>query len=282
MILLDRLQRRVDEFDVIHFHFDTLHYPVMRPHARRVLTTLHGRQDLPDLAALYKAMPELGLVSVSDAQRIPVPDASFVATVHHGLPLDLYRPTLGKGGGYLAFLGRLAPEKRPDVAIEIACKAGMPLLLAAKVDPVDRDYFESAIEPLLNEPGIEFIGELGDHEKEKFLGNASALLMPIAWPEPFGLVMIEAMACGTPVLAFPAGSVPEVVDHGVSGMIVDSLDLAVACLPDLLRIDRAGVRRCFERRFTSRRMALDYVATYERLVAARLTVPADRRPISAP
>jgi glycosyltransferase involved in cell wall biosynthesis len=277
MVLLDQLQRRLDEFDVIHFHFDALHYPLMRPHARRVLTTLHGRQDLPDLAVLYRAMPELGLVSISDAQRAPVPDANFMATVHHGLPIDLYRPTLGKGRGYLAFLGRLAPEKSPEVAIEIARRAGMQLLLAAKVDRVDRDYFESTIDPLLNEPGIEFIGELGDHEKEKFLGDAAALLMPITWPEPFGLVMIEAMACGTPVLAFPAGSVPEVVDHGVSGMIVDSPDTAVAALPELLRIDRAGVRRCFERRFSSRRMALDYIALYERLVAGRMTASQDRR-----
>jgi glycosyltransferase involved in cell wall biosynthesis len=268
MVLLDRLQRDQQQFDVLHFHFDALHYPVMRPHAGRVLTTLHGRQDLPDLAVLYRAFPELKLVSISNAQRLPVPEANFIATVYHGLPADLYKPTPDRTGSYLAFLGRIAPEKSADIAIEIAQRAGMPIKLAAKVDVVDQDYFRDTIEPLLNEPEVEFIGEIGDDAKEKFLGEAAALLFPISWPEPFGLVMIEAMACGTPVLAFQAGSVPEVIDHGLSGMVVQTVDEAVAAMPDLLRLDRAAVRQCFERRFTSRRMASDYIAIYEQLIAA--------------
>ena len=276
MVLLDRLQRRGDEFDVLHFHFDALHYPVMRARAGRVLTTLHGRQDLPDLAVLYSAFPELKLVSISNAQRQPVADANFVATVYHGLPASLYKATLAATGGYLAFLGRIAPEKSADTAIEIARRARMPLKLAAKVDVVDQRYFHETIEPLLKLPGIEFVGEIGDDAKERFLGEAAALLFPISWPEPFGLVMIEAMACGTPILAFRAGSVPEVIDHGVSGMIVETVDEAVGAIPDLLRLDRMAVRRCFERRFTSRRMADDYVAIYDRLVAASGLPPAAR------
>jgi glycosyltransferase involved in cell wall biosynthesis len=268
MVLLDRLTREKEKFDILHFHFDALHYPVMRPHAGRVLTTLHGRQDLPDLAILYRAFPELKLVSISNAQRLPVPEANFIATVYHGLPADLYKPVPGRTGNYLAFLGRIAPEKSADVAIEIARLAGMPIKLAAKVDVVDQDYFRDSIEPLLQQPGVEFVGEIGDDAKEKFLGEAAALLFPISWPEPFGLVMIEAMACGTPVLAFRAGSVSEVIEHGLSGMVVQTVDEAVAIMPRLLSLDRAAVRQCFERRFTSRRMANDYVAVYEQLIAA--------------
>jgi glycosyltransferase involved in cell wall biosynthesis len=228
-----------------------------------VLTTLHGRQDLRDLPPLYRAFPELKLVAISEAQRRLVPEGNFAATIHHGLPVDLYRPTLRSTGNYLAFLGRISPEKNADVAIEIARRAGMTLKLAAKVDPVDQDYFGQKIQPLLRQPGIDHIGEIDDPLKERFLGDAAALVLPITWPEPFGLVMIEAMACGTPVLAFPAGSVPEVVDHGVTGMIVNTVDEAVAALPALLQLDRRRIRRCFEERFTSRRMARDYVAVYE-------------------
>jgi glycosyltransferase involved in cell wall biosynthesis len=266
MVLLDQLQQRLDDFDILHFHFDALHYPVMRPHADRVLTTLHGRQDLPDLARLYSEFPELKLVSISNAQRAPIPDANFIATVYHGLPIDLYRPTLRQRGSYLAFLGRIAPEKSADVAIDIACRAGMELKVAAKVDGADEAYFQAEIEPLLRRPGIDFIGEIGDDQKETFLGEAAALLLPISWPEPFGLVMIESMACGTPVLAFRAGSVPEVIDHGLSGMVVDTADEAVSAIPHLLEFERRTVRDCFERRFTSRRMAQDYVRVYEQLL----------------
>ncbi|TWT05925.1 glycosyltransferase family 4 protein [Reyranella sp. CPCC 100927] len=280
MIMLDRVRQRLGEFDILHFHIDAMHYPLMRSHADRVLTTLHGRQDLPELPPLYSAFPDLPLVSISNAQRRPIPTAHFVATVHHGLPVDLYRPTFssgedrhGRGRGYLAFLGRMAPEKRPDLAIEIARKAGLPLKLAAKVDKADRAYFCDCIAPLLKQPDIEFIGEINEREKERFLGEAAALLFPISWPEPFGLVMIEAMACGTPVLAFHAGSVPEVVDHGVTGLIVETVDQAVAALPDIVRLDRTAVRRCFERRFTSRRMATDYVTVYERQLGARRSTP---------
>lgn len=280
MIMLDQVRQRLNEFDILHFHIDAMHYPLMRPHADRVLTTLHGRQDLPELPPLYRAFPDLPMVSITNAQRRPIPTAHFVATVHHGLPVDLYRPTFspgkgrhGRGRGYLAFLGRMAPEKRPDLAIDIARKAGMPLKLAAKVDKADRAYFRDCIAPLLKQPDIEFIGEINEREKERFLGEAAALLFPISWPEPFGLVMIEAMACGTPVLAFRAGSVPEVIDHGVTGLIVETVDQAVAALPDVLRLDRAIIRQRFERRFTSRRMATDYITVYERQLGARKSRP---------
>jgi glycosyltransferase involved in cell wall biosynthesis len=270
MIMLDRVRQRLDEFDIVHFHIDALHYPMMRPYAHAMITTLHGRQDLPDLPTFYQAFPELPLVSISDAQRLPISMGNFVATVHHGLPVDMFRPSISlRGDPYLAFLGRIAPEKRPDLAIEIARKAGLPLKIAAKIDKVDQGYFEDRIAPLLRQPGVTFLGEINEHEKERFLGDAAALLFPIDWPEPFGLVMIEAMACATPTLAFRAGSVPEIIDPGLSGLVVGSVDEAVQAVPSILQLDRAAVRQCFERRFTSRRMASKYVDVYEGQMSGR-------------
>jgi glycosyltransferase involved in cell wall biosynthesis len=266
MLMLDRVRRYADEFDILHFHIDQFHFPLFRAMANRTVTTLHGRQDLPDLKPLYVGFSDMPLVSISDAQRQPIANANFAATIHHGLPEDLYAPTYHPRGGYLAFIGRISPEKRPDRAIRLAQALGIPLKIAAKVDKVDDAYFREKIAPLLDQPGIEFIGEINDRAKTEFLGQARALLFPIDWPEPFGLSMIEAMACGTPVLAFRHGSVPEVVDHGITGMIVDSMDEAVRMLPSVLALDRQAVRRQFEKRFTATRMAKDYVALYQSLL----------------
>ena len=217
MLMLDRVSERVDDFDILHFHIDQFHFPLFRPIANRTLTTLHGRQDLHDLKPLYVGFSEMPLVSISNDQRKPILGSNFVATVYHGLPLNLLEPTYHARGGYLAFLGRISPEKRPDHAIRIAQALGMPLKIAAKVDKVDEVYFREQIAPLLSGPGIEYIGEINERGKSEFLGAASALLFPVDWPEPFGLVMIEAMACGTPVLAFRRGSVPEIIDPGITG-----------------------------------------------------------------
>jgi glycosyltransferase involved in cell wall biosynthesis len=251
----------MDRFDVIHFHIDVLHFPLFRPIAHRTLTTLHGRQDLIALTPVYRRFPQFPLVTISNDQRRPIPYANIIATVYHGLPLDLFRPVLKPRGDYLAFLGRVSPEKRLDRAIEIAVRAGMPLKIAAKIDPVDTEYFSATVAPLLRGPGIEFIGEIGEGEKQEFLGNAAAVLFPIDWPEPFGLVLIEAMACATPVLAFRRGSVPEVIDD-TTGAIVESVEEAVAILPQVMKLDRAMVRARFEERFSASRMAADYVRLY--------------------
>jgi glycosyltransferase involved in cell wall biosynthesis len=262
-----------DRFDVIHFHTGFLHLPVARRLSTPSLTTVHGRLDLPDLAPLMDTFRDTPLVSISDAQRRPVANATWCATVYHGLPPDLlpYQPT---PGGYVLFLGRISPEKRPDRAIEIARRAGVELLIAAKVDAVDRDYFTRTIAPLLAGPGVRFLGEVSETEKAKLLGRARALLFPIDWPEPFGMVVIEALSCGTPVIAWKQGSVPELIESGVSGWIVESVDEAVTALRRVDRIDRRACRSVFERRFTAERMARDYVAIYETLVhkpgAARL------------
>lgn len=269
MLLLDKVRERAEEFDVLHFHVDYLHFPLFRTQAGRTLTTLHGRQDLPDHMPFYAHFPEMPLVSISNAQRAPLPRANFVATVYHGLPLDLHKPTLQAAGGYLAFLGRISPEKRPDRAIEIARAAGLPLKIAAKVDNADEAYFRDTIAPLLDGPEVEFIGEINESEKTKFLGNAAALLFPIDWPEPFGLVMIEAMACGTPVLAFRGGSVAEIVEDGITGRIVESVDEAVQAMPSLLALDRMAIRARFEERFSATRMAAEYVKLYQRLLRKR-------------
>jgi glycosyltransferase involved in cell wall biosynthesis len=266
MLMLDRVCRYADEFDILHFHIDQFHFPLFRPMAHRTVTTTHGRQDLPDLKALYVGFGDMPLVSISQAQREPVAKANFVATVYHGLPVDLHTPTYHPRGGYVAFLGRISPEKRPDRAIRLAQALGIPLKIAAKVDKADDAYFREKIAPLLDQPGVEFIGEINDRDKTEFLGQARALLFPIDWPEPFGLSMIEAMACGTPVLAFRHGSVPEVVDHGITGMIVDSMDEAVRMLPQVLALNRQAVRRQFEKRFSATRMAKDYVAIYRSLL----------------
>jgi glycosyltransferase involved in cell wall biosynthesis len=270
MLMLDRVRELADEFDILHFHIDQFHFPLFRPIAERTVTTLHGRQDLHDLKPLYVGFCEMPLVSISNSQRRPVPTANFVATVQHGIPAHLHKPTYQPKGGYLAFLGRISPEKRPDRAIQIAREVGIPLKIAAKVDKVDEAYFRSTIEPLLDLPGIEFIGEINERKKTEFLGEAQALLFPIDWPEPFGLSMIEAMACGTPVLAFNCGAVSEIIDHGVTGVIVETMAQAIDALPAVLALDRRAVRRTFEERFSATRMAKDYLQVYR--------TPANRRP----
>src|SRR5262245_831948 len=227
MCLLDELHRQSDRFDIIHFHIDVLHFPLFRSRAHRTLTTLHGRQDLPALTPVYKRFPQFPFVTISNDQRRPIPYANVIATVYHGLPLDLFRLCLKPRGDYLAFLGRVSPEKGIEPAIEIALRAGMPLKIAAKIDPVDTEYFSKTVAPLLKVPGIEFVGEINENEKQDFLCNAAAVLFPIDWPEPFGLVLIEAMACGTPVLALSRGSGPEVIEESKGG-IVESVDEAVA------------------------------------------------------
>jgi len=268
MLMIDKVRERADEFDILHFHIDVFNFPLFRSLAARTLTTLHGRQDLGDLKPFYCRFDEMPLVSISNNQRKPLPHAHFVATVHHGIPPELHRPSFEQGN-YLAFLGRISPEKRPDRAIRIARSAGIPLKIAAKVDKVDEDYFRNDILPLLDSPDVEFIGEVNEREKTKFLGEAAALLFPVDWPEPFGLVMIEAMACGTPVLAFRCGSIPEVIDEGITGKMVDSEKEAIAALPEILSYDRSAVRQRFEERFTSKRMAKDYVSTYRQLLRTR-------------
>jgi glycosyltransferase involved in cell wall biosynthesis len=268
--MLHDVVERARDFDLIHFHTDHAHFPIVRAARLRALTTLHGRLDLPELQPLFARYPDMALVSISDAQRKPLPHAGWLRTIHHGLPRDLLHGH-GQRGKYLAFLGRISPEKGPDRAIRIARRAGVPLRIAAKVESGDRAYFESQVKPLLDGPGVEFIGEIGEHEKDEFLGNALALLFPIDWPEPFGVVMIEAMACGTPVIAWKRGSVPEVVEPGVTGWVVEDEHAAVAAVAACGFFDRNACRRRFEERFTAERMAADYAALYDELLAA--TVP---------
>jgi len=268
MMMLGRMRRQADQFDILHFHTDYLHFPFFAEQWERTVTTMHGRLDLADLAVMMRAFPQLPLVSISAAQRAPMPWANWYGTVHHGLPRELHR--LGEGnGGYLAFLGRVSPEKGVDRAIAIARRVGLPLQIAAKVDPVDRAYYEARIEPLLSDPLIEFVGELGESDKSAFLGDAVALLFPIDWPEPFGLVLIEAMANGTPVIAFGRGSVPEIIEDGLTGFIVESVDAAVAAVPRARELDRQQIRARFERRFTAERMARDYLRIYDKVLSAQ-------------
>jgi glycosyltransferase involved in cell wall biosynthesis len=261
LVMLERLFRDVDAFDIIHFHMDGMHLPLARRHDAPGVTTLHGRLDLGGLAELYDEFSEHPLVSISVSQRQPLAQANWIATVYHGLPRMLHRPTFAPGQ-YLAFLGRIAPEKRVDRAIHIARRLQIPLKIAAKVDRVDREYFEAKIAPLLASPLIEFVGEIDETEKTAFLGDALALLFPIDWPEPFGLAMIEAMACGTPVIGFRRGSVPEVIDEGITGYVVDSLDAATAAVERVPRLDRRRCRAAFEHRFSAERMARDYCHVY--------------------
>ncbi|MEZ4601093.1 MAG: glycosyltransferase family 4 protein [Syntrophotaleaceae bacterium] len=262
--MLERVLRKVDEFDLVHFHIDYLHFPFTRHLGFPHLTTLHSRLDLPDLRPLFREFRDMPLVSISNAQRIPLPWANWIGTVYHGLPENIYR-FFQKPGNYLAFLGRISPEKRPDMAIAIARRAGMPLKIAAKIDKVDREYFEQKIRPLLKGPWVEFVGEINDREKEEFLGNAHALLFPIDWPEPFGLVMIESMACGTPVIAFRKGSVPEVMENGLTGYVVEDLKSAALAVEQISSLDRSRCRRIFEERFSVSKMAQDYLALYRQL-----------------
>jgi glycosyltransferase involved in cell wall biosynthesis len=270
MLMLDKVQERAAEFDILHFHVDYLHFPLFRSENGRTVTTLHGRQDLADHMPFYRWFSDMPLISISNAQRAPLQSANFVGTVYHGLPLDLHRPRVTtEAGGYLAFLGRISPEKRPDRAIAIARAAGLPLKIAAKVDKVDAAYFQEVIAPLLDGTDVEFVGEINESDKTEFLGQAAGLLFPIDWPEPFGLVMIEAMACGTPVLAFRCGSVSEIVEDRLTGRIVSSVDEAVQALPELLALDRNAIRARFEERFSSRRMASDYVKIYHGTLRSR-------------
>jgi glycosyltransferase involved in cell wall biosynthesis len=266
MLMLEQVFRRAARFDVLHFHLDYWPFSLFSLQPTPFVSTLHGRLDLPEIWPVYRAHPDVPLVSISDAQRRPMPWANWAATIHHGLPERLLVPRPGKPS-YLAFLGRIAPEKRVDRAIEIAGRAGMPLRIAAKVDRVDRDYFEEQIRPLVAQPHVKFIGEIGEAEKSAFFADAQALLFPIDWPEPFGLVMIEAMACGVPTIAFGHGSVPEVIEDGLTGFVVEDVPAAVAAVGRLSTLSRTAVRRRFEELFTARRMAEDYVALYRRLMA---------------
>jgi glycosyltransferase involved in cell wall biosynthesis len=266
--MLERVFSDVAQYDLIHFHIDYLHFPLSRRTRIRQLSTLHGRLDIPDLVPVYREYGDMPLVSVSNAQRQPLSWANWKGTVYHGLPADLFK-LQEKPGDYLAFLGRVSAEKRPDRAIEIAKRAGMKLKIAAKVDRPDRDYFNTEIKPLLNHPLVEFIGEISELEKQEFLGNARALLFPIDWPEPFGLVMIEAMACGTPVIAYPCGSVAEIIDDGVTGFLVNDIDEATRAIERLESLDRRRCRLMFEMRFTARRMANDYLKLYDRILVER-------------
>lgn len=267
--MLEMVFRRAHEFDVIHFHIDYLHFPITRRPPVTALTTLHGRLDIPELGPLFQLFQDTNLVSISNAQRQPLPFVNWVGTVYHGLPIEQYR-FQSKPGSYLAFLGRISPEKRVDRAIQIAKQAGMELKIAAKVDSVDSDYFETKIKPLLKGPLIEYIGEIGEGEKNEFLGNASALLFPIDWPEPFGLVMIEAMACGTPTIAYRNGSVPEVLEDKKTGFIVNSLQDAVRAVDRISLLSRHTCRTIFEQRFSASRMAGDYLRIYRALLSEEM------------
>jgi len=268
IVMLETIARRAETFDVVHVHVDYLAYPILQRTVVPFLATLHGRLDVRELQSLYAMFCDVPVVSISDSQRAPLPQPNYVGTIYHGIPERLLH--LGSGtGGYLAFLGRISPEKAPDAAIRIAAKAGMKLKIAAKVDKVDEAYFVEHIEPLLKEPHVEYIGEISDDEKSEFLGNAAGLLFPIAWREPFGLAMIEAMACGTPVIASNFGSVPEIIDDGLTGFIVESEEQAVAAVRRLGSLDRTAIRRAFENRFTARRMAKDYVGLYRQMIARK-------------
>jgi glycosyltransferase involved in cell wall biosynthesis len=266
LLLLEEVASRVREFDIIHFHISQFHFPLARRLPVPHLTTLHGRLDIPELPPLYREFQDVPVVSISDAQRKPLPEAGWIATVHHGLPLELLRFRPGPGS-YLAFVGRISPEKRLDRAIAIATACGQPLRIAAKVDCADREYFEREIRSLLDNPLVEFVGEINEAQKQEFIGGATALLFPIDWPEPFGLVMIEALACGVPVVAFRGGSVPEVIDDGVTGFIVNSLEDAIAATRNIDRLSRQRCRAVFEQRFNVTRMALEYLRLYEELAA---------------
>jgi glycosyltransferase involved in cell wall biosynthesis len=264
-VMMEEVFRRADEFDLIHFHIDYLHFPLSRRLGLASVTTLHGRLDIADLQPLYREYCSMPLVSISNAQRGPLPECNWVGTVYHGLPLDLHvlQP---KRGSYLAFLGRISPEKGCDRAIEIARRAGMKIKIAAKIDNADRTYFERVVKPRFDQPHVEFIGEINESQKQDFLGNAHAVLFPIDWPEPFGLVMIESMSVGTPVIAFCCGSVPEVMIDGKTGFVVNDIDEAVEAVEKVGRLDRGECRAIFEERYSSRRMAHDYLKVYAQII----------------
>jgi len=280
LVMLSEVRARAAEFDILHFHVDLLQHVMFADMTHKCVTTLHGRLDLPDFMPVFRTFRDMPLVSISEAQRRPMPaGTNWLATIPHGMPASAL-PFSPAGGDGLVFLGRIAPEKRPDRAIEIAIKAGVPLTIAAKVDPADGTYFETEIEPLLDHPLISFVGEVDEDGKRELLGRALALLFPIDWPEPFGLVMIESMSMGTPVIAWRNGSVPEVIEDGRSGLVVDGIDAAVAAVSAAKRLSREGVRAAFEANFTAERMARDYVASYESLIARPRRAPA--KPFSMP
>jgi glycosyltransferase involved in cell wall biosynthesis len=268
LAMVEQVARRARDFDVVHFHIDYLHFAVSSREPYRHVTTLHGRLDTPDIVPVFARFADLPVVSISDAQRAPLPDLAWQGTVHHGFPEPLYRFE-PRPGDYLAFLGRVSPEKGLDQAIEIARRAGHRLRVAAKIDRADRDYYTQHIAPQLRQPHVEFLGEIGERDKQALLGGARALMFPINWPEPFGMVMVEAMACGTPVIAYRGGSVPEVLDHGVTGVICDGIDQAVAAVGRIHELSRAACRAAFEQRFTAARMASDYTAIYHRILQRR-------------
>jgi glycosyltransferase involved in cell wall biosynthesis len=269
-LMFEHVLRDRDQYDVIHFHTDYLHFPLARHVGLRDLTTLHGRLDLPELALIYREFSDAPVVAISSAQQSQRPEARWMGVVHHGLPPDRFQFS-ETDGGYLAFLGRVSPEKRLDRAIEIATRLGIVLRVAAKVDRADREYYLQRIAPLLHNPYVEFIGEISEAEKNEFLGGARALLFPIDWPEPFGLVLIEAMACGTPVISYGRGSVPEIITDGENGFVVDNLDQAVAAVKRLPELSRRRCRELFESRFTTTRMMNDYLAIYDTLIAGHET-----------
>ncbi|KAE8755463.1 glycosyltransferase [Paraburkholderia madseniana] len=273
MLMLEQVRRVAHEFDVLHFHLDYLPFSLFSRLDTPFVTTLHGRLDLPELQAVFNTFPKAPVVSISNSQRLPLPQANWLDTIHHGLPEELLTPQTQKEPQYLAFLGRMCPEKRPDLAIEIAAKSGLPLKIAAKVDKADQEYFRTAIEPLLSQAHVQFLGEINEQQKPGFLSGAKALLFPIDWSEPFGLVMIEAMACGTPVIAFNRGSVPEVIEQGVTGYICEDVQGAVGALQRLDDLSRTEIRTQFERRFSARTMARNYVDSYTSLLQA------SRRPV---
>jgi glycosyltransferase involved in cell wall biosynthesis len=268
ILQLERVRRRAKEFDILHFHTDYLSFPLLRELGVPSLTTLHGRLDQPDLQPLYDEFDDVALASISKAQQRPLPQANWVGAVHHGLPADLLPFQPFPRGDYLAFLGRISPEKRPDRAIAIARLAGLPLKIAAKIDRADEAYFHAEIAPLLDDPLVRFVGEVDEAGKAEFLGHARALLFPVDWPEPFGLAMIEAIACGAPVIAWPCGAVPEIVEDGVTGFLVDSVEAAAAAVGRAASLPRRRIRQRFEQRFLARRMALDYLAIYGALRCA--------------
>jgi glycosyltransferase involved in cell wall biosynthesis len=264
VLLVEQVFQQADQFDIIHFHIGYLHFPLARRRQRPNLTTLHGRLNIPDLVPLYREFREMPVVSISNDQRAPLPWLNWQGTVYHGLPDDLYT-VRERPGRYLAFLGRFSPEKGVEQAIEVATRAGMEIKLAAKIETLDQDYYEQVVKPQLEHPLVEYVGEIGDREKEAFLSDAVALLFPIEWPEPFGLVMIEAMACGIPTIAYGRGSVPEVIEDGVTGFIVETLDEAVRAVAQAPALNRRRCRQVFEERFTAARMACDYLDLYGRL-----------------
>jgi len=268
LIMLDHVMEAAAEFDIVHFHLDYLQLPFAGRLPVPAVTTMHSRLDVPELSMVHRRFPTAPLVSISHAQRRPMAWANWLATVHHGLPEQLY-PFRARAGSYLAFLGRMSPEKRPDRAIRLAQRTGIPIKIAAKIEKLDLQYFDEVIQPLLKTPGVEFVGEIGEADKPRFLGDALAVLFPIDWPEPFGLVMIEAMACGTPVVAWRCGSVPEIMVHGKTGFVVDDEAGAAAAIRRTAELDRAACRRAFEERFSAQRMARDYLSVYHRLLQPR-------------